>query len=379
MKKYHLPINIFFFLCLISIVYGQNKNIIIGKSIKIFSKILNEERLLQIHLPENYETDSSRYPVLITLDGERFFNSTAATVQFLATYGHIPSMIVVGIPNTDRIRDFSYEKTEKNSIRGADRFLQFLEKELIPFINKKYRTLSYRIIKGWCATGVFCNHTLFTNPSLFNAYIASSPYLVEDAKCILQLVDEFPNNGLGSNNFLYMSVGGRDRPDAKIEVPKFAERLKKRNFKNLNWHYTYMEIEDHFTIDFKTLQKAFEVLFSDMIYARNIVKDGFEAGREKFRVLARTFGFQEIFPEKTMARMGYVLLNQELFKDAVTLFRIATEYYPDSYRTYENLGEAYMLYGKKDLAIKNFEKSLEIYPENAYAKDMLIKLKNEIK
>jgi len=378
MKKYYLPINVFLFLCLISIVYGQNENIIIGKSIKIFSKVLNEERLLQIHLPENYETDSSRYPVLITLDGERFFNSTAATIQFLAKYVHIPPMIVVGIPNTDRNRDFSYEKTEKNSIRGADRFLQFLEKELIPFIDKTYRTLQYRIIKGWCATGVFCIHTLFTNPSLFNAYIASSPYLVEDAKCIFQRVDEYPDNGMKSNNFLFISVGGRDRPDAKIEVPKFAELLKKRNFKHLNWHYTYLKIEDHYTIDFKTLQKAFEVLFSDMIYARNIVKDGFEAGIERFKVLARKFGFQEMFPEKTMARMGYVLLNQELFEDAITLFRIAAEHYPDSYLTYENLGEAYMLYGRKDLAIKNFEKSLKIYPANKYAKDMLMKLRKKI-
>ena len=74
--------------------------------------------------------------------------------------------------------------------------------------------------------------------------------------------------------------------------------------------------------------------------------------------------------------MGYVLLNQELFKDAVTLFRIVADYYPDSYLTYENLGEAYMLYGEKDLAINNLKKSLKLYPANKYAKDMLIKLKN---
>ena len=379
MKKYLFTINILFFLFLMSVVYGQNENIIIGKSIRMFSKILNEERLLQIHLPENYGKDSSCYPVLITLDGERFFNSTAATVQFLSKYGYVPPMIVVGIPNTDRNRDFSYNKTDENSIIGADLFLQFLEEELIPLINKKYKTLKFRLIKGWCATGVFCIKVLFSRPHLFNVYIASSPYLVEDAGCIFQLVEEYSNNGLKENNFLYMSVGGRDRPDAKIEVPKFVKLLKKRKFKNLNWHYTYLEIDDHFTIDLKTLHKAFELFFSDILFVKNIVKDGYEAGKERIKVLVKKYGFKETFPEETFARMGYVLLNQELFKEAITLFKIAAEYRPNSYITYENLGEAYMLYGKKDLAIKNFEKSLRIYPANKYSKDMLIKLKKGIK
>lgn len=380
MKKYLIFIVLIFMFFSLSSECLESKNIndiILGRTIKIYSKVLNEERPIQIHLPQDYKESPSSYPVLVTLDGERFFNSTASIVQFLANYGHMPPMIVIGIPNVNRNRDFSFEKTDSDSKCGADRFIRFIAEELIPYIEDKYRTCPFRIIKGWCATGIFCIYLLFTRPSLFNAYFASSPYLVNEAGFIFELVKKYQLKNMTSKYFFYLSVGGRDRPDAKHKVPEFVELLKKKDFTRLDWNYTYFQTEDHYTIDFRTLYTALEVLFKDMIQVKEIVKNGYASGKKRLKHLAKKFGFNEVLPEQTLARMGYVLLNQELFKEAICLFRITAEFFPDSYLSYENLGEGYLLNGQKDLAIINLEKSLELKPENNYVKDLLLKLKSK--
>ena len=132
-------------------------------------------------------------------------------------------------------------------------------------IDRNYRTSPYRIIKGWCATGAFCLYILFTQPSLFNAYLTSSPYLVNEAGFIFELVNEFRSKNIKRKYFLYFSVGGQDRPDAKRKVPAFARLLKKKHLKNLEWNYHYFQTENHYTIDFQTLYKALKVLFKDIL------------------------------------------------------------------------------------------------------------------
>lgn len=355
----------------------DSTNIVIGESETIFSSILNESRTLLIVCPENYNNTNNRYPVLYVLDAERYFNYTATLVQFLAQNGRIPQMVIIGIPNTDRLRDFSYKTSEDDKISGVDRFLRFLKQELIPFVDENYRTVPYRIIKGWCATGVFCIYGLFTYPELFDAYIASSPYLVEDASFIFQMVEDYPNNGLKSREFVFMSVGGQDRPDAKEEIPKFAALLERKALKGLEWHFKTLDKEDHYTIDLRTFYLGMEVLYSDLVFPQKVADGSVESVRGKIRTLAEQYGFEGYLPEDMLTEMGYHLLNQECFVEAVTIFKIIVEAYPYSWNAYDSLGEAYMMNGDIELAIQNYRKSLELNTENTNAMLMLEKLENE--
>ena len=72
---------------------------------------------------------------------------------------------------------------------------------------------------------------------------------------------------------------------------------------------------------------------------------------------------------------GYILLGQEKVKEAIEVFKTNVKLYPESSNVYDSLGEAYMKDGNKGLAIKNYEKSLELDPENDNAKKMLEELK----
>ena len=72
---------------------------------------------------------------------------------------------------------------------------------------------------------------------------------------------------------------------------------------------------------------------------------------------------------------GYILLGQNKLKEAIEVLKMNVKLYPESSNVYDSLGEAYMKDGNKELAIKNYEKSLELDPKNDNAKKMIEELK----
>jgi len=165
-------------------------NIEIGKIIKINSKILNEDRTIFISLPTGYEQSNEKYPVIYILDGRANFAFSATIVDFLSRNQRMPRTIVVAIPNTDRDRDFtpSHIITSKTS-GGADKFLDFMKEELMPYIDNNYRTESYRTLFGHSLCGMFSIYNLFERPEMFNSFIAVSPYLMYDNNYVVNKID----------------------------------------------------------------------------------------------------------------------------------------------------------------------------------------------
>lgn len=82
-----------------------------------------------------------------------------------------------------------------------------------------------------------------------------------------------------------------------------------------------------------------------------------------------------LFEEREMNSLGYRYLQNGKIKGAIELFKLNTIAYPDSWNVFDSLGEAYMLDGRKELAIKNYEKSLELNPQNTNAREKLRSLK----
>ena len=78
--------------------------------------------------------------------------------------------------------------------------------------------------------------------------------------------------------------------------------------------------------------------------------------------------------ENRLNNLGYVLIRQKKFAEAIALLKLNVEFYPKSWNVYDSLAEAYMSNGDKDLAITNYKKSLELNPENTNGVEMLKKL-----
>lgn len=79
----------------------------IGKSEILFSEILDEDRQLEIHLPESYNTSDKKYPVVELLDRNYNFIHTIGITKFLYLNWLVPEMIIVGVRNTHRNKDLT--------------------------------------------------------------------------------------------------------------------------------------------------------------------------------------------------------------------------------------------------------------------------------
>ena len=123
-----------------------------------------------------------RYPVLYLLDAQTHFHYSSGIADFLAKDDRMPNMLLVGIVSGDmarRTHDLTPPSTAETDNRfspgngGADAFLSFIADELIPFIDKTYRTRPYRLLIGHSFGGLFGVYALITKPTLFNAYIVA--------------------------------------------------------------------------------------------------------------------------------------------------------------------------------------------------------------
>lgn len=80
------------------------------------------------------------------------------------------------------------------------------------------------------------------------------------------------------------------------------------------------------------------------------------------------------FSEPQLNGLGYQLMQMKRVKDAIEIFKLNVEMFPQGFNTYDSLGEAYMVNGDKQLAIQNYQKSLELNPKNTGAVEKLKKL-----
>jgi uncharacterized protein len=147
----------------------DNDPITCGNYRTIHSKALGEDRTLLIRLPDDYGKSDKKYPVLYKLDGgaSNFFQAVSAARYLSDWMDKVPDPIIVGVVNTDRNRDMGLDQK-------PDNFIQFIQAELIPFVDKNYRTSGFRILAGQSASSVFALYSFLKQPELFDAYILNS-------------------------------------------------------------------------------------------------------------------------------------------------------------------------------------------------------------
>ena len=107
-----------------------------------------------------------------------------------------------------------------------------------------------------------------------------------------------------------------------------------------------------------------------------IRSQGISKAVEIFNSVRKTHPDKKIFREPAMNRVGYEFLFDEKVEEAIEIFKLNVADYPDAYNTYNSLGESYMIHGNTEQAIKNYNKSVELDPENENAKGIAYSLTN---
>lgn len=255
-----------------------SKPFVLGVIDEIQSKELGENRILNIYLPEGYNpAENTKYPVIYLLDGsaDEDFIHISGLVQFnsFEWINQVPKSIVVGIATVDRKRDFTFPTTIENdktrfpTTGHSEKFIAFIEKELQPFIDKKYRTNNSKTIIGQSLGGLLETEILLKKPSLFNKYVIVSPSLWWNNGSLLDLDSEILKENFNQQTDIYIAVGKEGLTPTEIprvmevDANLLAEKIKASKSKNIKVYFDYFPEENHGTILHPAVANSFKFFY----------------------------------------------------------------------------------------------------------------------
>lgn len=254
-----------------------SKPFVLGSIVESQSKVLGEKRVLNVYLPEGYDQgDTIKYPVVYLLDGsaDEDFIHTVGLFQFntFSWIDRVPKSIVVGIATVDRRRDFTFPSTIESEKKNypttghSDKFISFLENELKPFINSRYKTNLSAMLIGQSLGGLLATEVLLKKPELFNKYLIISPSIWWDNGSLLnQPIQKIEQ--LNQRTDVYVAVGKEgltpsEQPRVmEVDANLLVEKLKGSKNKNVEIIFDYLPDEDHATISHQAIFNGLRMLY----------------------------------------------------------------------------------------------------------------------
>lgn len=385
MKK-RIFLNVLIILFNILPVISQNsEKITIGNVERIYSKVLKEEREIWIYNPGfgRNKNNIDHYPVLYLLDAEDHFYSTIGMIKQMS--GRWPEMIVVGITNTNRDRDLKPTIINPNGVfdlnsGGGGKFMNFIEKELIPHIDSIYPTAPYRIYSGHSLGGLTVIYTLLHNTQIFNAYIAIDPSLWWNNQTLVEQEQKIFSTKKFNNISLF--VGRANNMPSNMDtitalkdttqytmlyrsVTQFIKVLRNSDHDGLRWTTKFYPEEIHGTVELIGEYDALKFLFNFYQFRTslfdlnpNINIDS--ALNAHFQNISKRFGYT-VLPSKSLVNnLGYTCMAIKKWDKAELFFKLNITNYPQDANGYDSLGDFYETTGDIKKAIENYTKALTL-------------------
>ena len=364
---------------------------VIGENHTVHSKILNEDREISIYTPENYAVTKTTYPVLYILDGQRYFLNGVLYQNTLKWQEKTPDFIVVGI-NTDN------RKRRKLFYEEAETFIQFLEQELVPYIDKNYRTSSKRMFFGWEMGGGLGIELLARPKSIFAAYFISSPTHINDAR--LNSLQEKLIAEKNTKEFLYFTLSPLETW-SKESIENLNTILEKNRPQKSNWAYKSLTEENHHSTPTVTIHQGLNRYFNDYAYLRFKTLKEFDdfGGMDELKAHYKKRGkkyntataihkstkhfllwqaikednykafeffmnvFEDYYKSKTrdlwFDRYAQFYLKHQNPNKAIEVLTVGLHKFQDSSIILSSLGDAFLKKGNKPKAKEYYEKAIE--------------------
>jgi predicted alpha/beta superfamily hydrolase len=361
---------------LICATHGIADTVACGERFTLHSRIVGEERTVFISVPASYTRGTQRYPVLYLTDAQWQFDQSRTSAAFLARNGLIPEIIIVGVANSDRTHDLYATKADfKRNGRtipfptsgNADQFLEFLEKELIPWIESTYRTAPLRILAGHSAGGNFALHTMRVRPQLFQAIIAASPWLAwDDAKELKELVPFLASTEVKTRILFVTSAN--EGLEMKANMETLISAVRARKGASLRWDSATYPEENHDSTVIKSYYDALRMVFAEWSFPRdtltNFLMGSLDDVQAHYAHFGERLGYTQLPPEEIVNELGYRLLGMKQPDQSLAAFRHNTEIYPESANVWDSLADALEQAGKMDDALASCRKAVSLAEAN---------------
>jgi uncharacterized protein len=206
------------------------------------SEIMDYDYGIFVTLPGSYKRNPDTvYPTLYIVDGNQYYGYTAEPYGSMIWGNMIKEHIAISVayrPGKNmRSRDF------RSSERAAD-FVRFFREELIPFVEKNYRTSKKdRTLFGHSLGGHFTLYTILNATDMFENYIACAPAVNDD---ILAFEEKYAAAHDDLKIKMFLASGENDH--LTFGAKKFVAKLKSRNYKGLKFDELYTVNGNHGTI-----------------------------------------------------------------------------------------------------------------------------------
>jgi len=360
----------------------QGEPVTIGQRYKIESKVLGETRSYIVHKPQGYDFSNDSYSLVVLLDGDANIHHVSASTDFLANSGRALPMIVVGIENTDRQRDLTPPLTgappqsmPSGKVGGAPKFLSFIADELIPYLDRTYRTRPTRILIGHSYGGLFAVYALFNRPEVFKAYIAVSPSLSWDDQALTKQADKFVVDHKDLRAAMYMTMGHEGGPMLGGAQKIIGSLASSRG--GIGAEFQHWPEESHGSIVMRSVYKGLEWLH-EPYYIHDPVRAYEESGLQffdkRFALISKYLGYEVKAPETVLMNVQERLREMQRPTEALAVLDRVLQLYPHSSGARYELGKTFLDTDDKQRAEAEFRRTLAEFPGNISVRTALEKL-----
>lgn len=344
----------------------------LGQTSTLQSKVLNKTIPLSIHLPENYNSSKQNYPVLYMMGSEyrARFAMLASTLEYMAD-SQIPATILVGVDLTEGNRVLLPTGEERDT-KNTDAYVEFLETELLPHIDKNYRTAPFKTLFGASNSGFFSVYTMLNKPNLFNHYFASSPSLVHISEALQQKLKSGGLKAMAGDKSLHLIYSDDDTDSVVDFVPEFSALLTKHKPQNLSYKVEELVNQGHVpAVDFTSFLLT---QYPDFNAPEEL--DSLEKVKQHFAMLSKRYGYTIQPPMALIFRLGAGFIRSKNTAAAEQVFQYSLQIYPEDKRSYVGMGVVHRDQGNAAKARQLFEQALTIDPDYSLATRLLQRLES---
>ncbi|WP_274474252.1 alpha/beta hydrolase [Mangrovimonas aestuarii] len=340
---------------------------------------LGEKRELKIQLPRNYDPDSpEKHPLVIVLDADYLFEPVVGNIDFQSYWEDMPGCIVVGInQSATRTKDLSFSEEHFMPSQDGATFFEFLSMELLPYIDDKFKTTSFRIIIGHDLSANFINYYLFKDKPLFDAYIVLSPDFAP--KMQERLLKRL--SWLDEEIFYYLATSDADVKILRDKIIPFNKELEKVSNQKFHYYFDDFKEADHYSLVSRGIPKGFNDIFSLFRpinlkeYKEEILTyEGtpYDYLMDKYKKIDYFYGYDKKISENDIRAIAAACKDKNDMDSLEKLSNIAHKTYPESMIGAYYKGLYFESTGNLKKALQRYQSGLLLKSSQYLNKDILL-------
>ena len=276
----------------------------------IYSNILKETRMLDIVLPGEYSSAQASKTAVLYVTDAQWNTVIASNIEHFLEIQYIPQHIIVGIDASPkgkdnlRFRDMTPTRglndqtpVEKGGSGGGEAFLDFITKELMPYINQKYANNGRNILFGGSLGGLFGMYALLKQPQAFTGYLLADPSFWWNNYELQAMTREKLGSFPAGEKYLFIA-GRSGQPLIGMGHVRVDSSLTEKAPSNLHWKAVAYTDETHNSMIFRTIYDGLKYIYWGYLAAQDlrlIPSKGFLLKDKPFALPVMNDNFSDIY------------------------------------------------------------------------------------